>query len=89
MSTRLLRYQLRFADGHEPETLIATDVAHARSLALTRAFDTKSAVSLWRDGRWVADYAAPADRNFGPIEAEVEARLVGAGFYLFGQARGG
>lgn len=78
----LLRYQLRFTNGREPESLIAVDVADALRQARRRAFETRSPVALWRDGVLITECAVPAERDGPEIDPELIGRLVAAGFYI-------
>lgn len=77
----ILRYQLRYRDGGEPETLIANDMAEAMTQASLRAKAMGQAVALWRDGRWIAD----VDAAQSPLSPDLIAKLVHAGIYVFGK----
>ena len=79
----LLRYQLRFSNHHEPESLIAVDIADALRQARRRAYRVQSPVALWRDGVLVAECAAPADPEGTAIDPFLFERLVNAGFYVY------
>lgn len=79
---QLLRYQLRFTHGVEPETLIAADVADALRQARRRAFVVGAPVALWREGSFVAECAVPSDPEGRTIDADLLVRLVAAGFYV-------
>ena len=85
----LLRYQLRFITTHEPESLIAKDVADALRQARRRAFASQSPVSLWRDGALIAECPIPADPEGSAMDADLLKRLVTAGFYVYGPAPSG
>lgn len=78
----LLRYQLRFSEGREPESLIAVDVADALRQARRRALLVQSPVALWRDGALVAECAVPSDPDGPAIDPDLLERLVAAGFYV-------
>lgn len=79
----LLRYQLRFSGGREPESLIAVDVADALHQARTRAFALQSPVALWRDGALVAECAIPNVPDPPRVDPLVLEELVSAGFYVY------
>lgn len=76
----VLRYQIRYRDGEEPETLIANDIADAMTQASQRAKALGVSVALWRDGRWVAD-VGPAEPD---LSSDLFQKLVHAGIYVFG-----
>jgi hypothetical protein len=86
--TPVLGYQLRFRQGGEPETLIASDVADALRQARRRAFALKAPVAVWRDGRLVVECEPPATEDFDGIDPGLHDRLVGAGVYIFSQPQG-
>jgi hypothetical protein len=82
LHSSVLRYQIRYRGGGEPETLIANDLADAMKQASLRASAVGHAVALWRDGRWVSDIeAAPAP---SPLSPDLIEKLVHAGIYVFG-----
>lgn len=76
----VLRYQIRYRNGGEPETLIARDIADAMTQASQRAKAVGQPVALWRDGRWIAD----VDAAQSPLSSDLLAQLVHAGVYVFG-----
>lgn len=78
----LLSYQLRFTNGQEPESLIATDAADALRQARRRAFLVGAPVALWREGTFVAECDVPSDPEGPTIDADLLMRLVAAGFYV-------
>ena len=86
--TPVLGYQLRFRQGGEPETLIASDVADALRQARRRAFALKAPVAVWRDGRLVVECEPPQTEDFDGIDPGLHERLVGAGVYIFSQPHG-
>ena len=79
----VLRYQVRYAHGGEPETLIATDSADALQQARRRADLNKATVALWRDGALVAECRPSPDGDDGSRRTDLTARLVEAGVYIF------
>ncbi|MBV5324247.1 MAG: hypothetical protein ACK4UU_08230 [Fimbriimonadales bacterium] len=76
----ILRYQIRYRGGGEPESLIASDIADAMTQASQRAKTVGQPVALWRDGRWIAD----VDAAQASPSADLIAKLVHAGIYVFG-----
>jgi len=80
----LLRYQLRFGPGREPESLIAVDVADALRQARARAYALQTPVALWREGDLIVECAVPPDADIPAIDPGVLERLVAAGFYVYG-----
>ena len=86
--TPVLGYQLRFRQGGEPETLIASDVADALRQARRRAFALKAPVAVWRDGRLVVECEPPPTEDFDGIDPGLHDRLVAAGVYIFSRPQG-
>lgn len=76
----VLRYQIRYRDGGEPETLISNDMADAMAQASQRAKAVGQTVALWCDGRWIAD----VDSAPSLLSPDLIAKLVHAGIYVFG-----
>jgi|GEM_PF-349772 len=79
---RTLRYQVRYSNGADPETLIATDVAEALRQARQRSQAAQSSVALWREGLLVAECPVPAEEHETGMNAALADRLVAAGIYL-------
>lgn len=79
----VLRYQVRYGDGGEPETLIAADVVDALQQARRRADLNKATVALWKDGSLIAECAPSPGAMAADGSADLVARLVDAGVYIF------
>lgn len=79
-----LSWGLRFEGPHDPETLIAVDLAEALEKAHERALACRCSASLWRNGRRLAEVPT---RPVGPTAAlsrELLGRLAAAGWYVVG-----
>jgi len=76
-------YQIRYAGGGEPATLIASDVADAMRQARQPADRTGATVALWRNGALVAECAPSNEAARAKADAELIAQLVEAGVYVF------
>lgn len=79
----VLRYQLRYSDGGEPETLIATDGADALQQARRRAERHNATVALWKAGALVAECRPSHDPEITDRRLDVITKLVEAGIYVF------
>lgn len=80
----VLRFQLRYLAAWEPETLVSADLADALRQARSRATETGVTVSLWSNGRRIADCDPDPSTPAMGVDAEILERLIGAGVYLFG-----
>lgn len=78
-----LSWGLRFEGPHDPETLIALDLAEALDKARERAYACRCSASLWRDGRRVAEIPPGAARLATPSRELIET-LANAGWYIVG-----
>lgn len=81
---KFLRYQLRYQNGADPETLISNNVADALRQAKEKSYIVQSTVFLWCEGRLVAECAIPSEKNEKPVSDKIILQLVEAGFYVVG-----
>lgn len=78
---QLLRYQLRYANGAEPETLIAATGEDALQIARSRAQLAGVSAQVWRNGTLIAEFA-PQPSGTTTLDPELAVRLAEAGFYV-------
>ncbi|MGA0544116.1 hypothetical protein ACO2Q1_02450 [Brevundimonas sp. VNH65] len=79
-----LSWGLRFEGPHDPETLIAVDLAEALAKAHERALACQCSASLWRNGRRLAEIPSRSLASNAAPSRELLEQLAAAGWYVVG-----